>query len=93
MISRHEDAQALVRGTLLGARVEFAEFRSNRGNADRVGRMRQYRVTFPMRGRRLGEIIGSYELPCDATKIAFDARRVVSDQIVARFSPDYEGPQ
>lgn len=93
-IRHHGDAAECLRYAVLGAHVDVtrppAQTFTHRDEetqsvaVEKASRQGRYVIDLHQLGPQTGCVVGSYELPCDATKLADDARRRVHDAIRER---------
>ena len=74
----HDDAEALLRSAVPGARVEVYRRPYSRE------RSRSYQITVRRHGREDVAVLGSYALPAPAEQLARDARQQVESALAAR---------
>lgn len=82
-VRSHDDAEALLRYAVPGARVTFHD----RGSVLRLGAFREYVVTLDDEGHRVAHGPHTYGLPCKAGQMVAFVKRVASREDLTRVRP------
>lgn len=84
LLRTHDDASALLRYCVTGAKVRIYKRRLQRWDERVLERSRSYEITVQPHGSETIAVIGSYSLPVAAEQLARDARKQVESALAAR---------